>query len=96
MTAAQIPTEGRIVHVRTPGIPHCQPAIVVRNWSSLEEGAINVAIFRDGSNDLELTAFAPGTRTEMVAWATSVGYRDPEATEPDAYQRRTWHWPERV
>jgi len=87
----QIPTEGRIVHVRADGVGHCQPAIVVRHWGNLEPGACNLVVFRDGSNDRE-----PGSEADPLAttrWATSVGYRDAE--DPNR-AGQTWHWPERV
>lgn len=86
--STQPASEGRIVHVRTPGVSHCQPAIVVRNWSSLEAGAVNLVIFRDGGND---PAFGGEDRSALTSWATSIGY----AEEPSETQR-TWHWPERV
>ena len=88
MSDSQPATEGRIVHVRTPGVPHCQPAIVVRNWGGLEPCALNLLVFRDGSND----AAHPGEQWgDLVSWATSV----PHGEQPDE-QRRTWHWPERT
>ncbi|MFN8631217.1 MAG: hypothetical protein U0838_13140 [Chloroflexota bacterium] len=83
-------TEGRIVHVRTPGVSHCQPAIVVRNWSPIEAGAVNVLVFRDGGNDREADGFKTA---ELVHWATSVTHES-MAASPDT--QRTWHWPERV
>ena len=92
----QIPTEGRIVHVRASGVSHCQPAIVVRNWGATGHAAINVAIFRDGTNDHEAPEIGQD-HTQMVAWGTSIAYRAPESTEPEPdYADRTWHWPERV
>ena len=90
MPDVQPATEGRIVHVRTPGVPHCQPAIVVRNWNPLEPGGINCLIFRDGSNDAQ---FHGEGRNDLVSWGTSIGYM-PADVEPGA--NRTWHWPERV
>lgn len=92
MSDVQPASEGRIVHVRTPGVPHCQPAIVVRNWSPLEPGAINCLIFRDGSND-EAFKYSSEQRSDLVSWGTSISYLDAGA-EP--IEGRSWHWPERV
>jgi hypothetical protein len=87
-TSPQPASEGRIVHVSTPGVSHCQPAIVVQAWGD-GTGALNLLVFRDGSND---AAYMGGEDSSaLVAWATSVGY----AEEPIETQR-TWHWPERV
>lgn len=88
----QAATEGRIVHVRTPGVPHCQPAIVVRNWGGIEPGAVNVLVFRDGTNDREASGFAALSH-ESVLWATSVM---PESVASSPESQRTWHWPERA
>jgi len=92
MSETQPASEGRIVHVRTPGVPHCQPAIVVRNWGGLEPGAINCQIFRDGGNDAP-APYSSEKREDLVTWATSVGYLE-AGSEP--IESRTWHWPERV
>ena len=85
-------TEGRIVHVRTPGVLHCQPAIVVRNWGgSNPYGALNLQVFRDGSNDHEDSRFHSGDRNAATRWTTSVMH---ESTT-DA-RNQSWPWPERV
>ncbi len=85
MASAQRATEGRIVHVSTPGLDHCQPAIVVRAWGD-GTGSLNLLVFRDGSND----GRPPISDMALVEWATSVGYSEESA------ENRTWHWPERV
>lgn len=79
-------SEGRIVHVHTPGVIQCQPAIVVRAWG---EGldSLNLVVFRDGSNDAVVPGEEPGS---LTTWATSVHYSD------ERTNNRTWHWPERV
>lgn len=79
-------SEGRIVHVHTPGVAHCQPAHVVRAWGD-GLGALNLVVVRDGSNDASYGGEEPGA---LTSWATSVPYSD-ERTD-----NRTWHWPERV
>lgn len=83
-------TEGRIVHVRAPGVTHCQPAIVVRNWGGTEPGALNLVVFRDGSNDREGPEIGGGVDA-LTRWATSVPHES--QTRPEA---QSWHWPERV
>lgn len=91
MSEIQPASEGRIVHVRTPGVSHCQPAIVVRNWSPLEpRGTLNCQIFRDGGND---APFFGEDRAQLTTWGTSIAYAEADAV-PGA--NRTWHWPERV
>lgn len=90
MSASPTPaTEGRIVHVRAPGVEHCQPAIVVRAWGE-GTGALNLQVIRDGTNDHEASWCAPADHEAATRWATSVGYSE----ERDA-DRQTWHWPER-
>lgn len=82
-------TEGRIVHVRVPGVSHCQPAIVVRTWGG---HAVNLQVFRDGTNDGEGAQYLYGAeRTVATRWATSVPY----VTETDE-GNQSWHWPERA
>jgi hypothetical protein len=82
-------TEGRIIHVRMPGISHCIPAIVVRTWGQ----AANVLLFPDGSND----SYAPighdpaHGAVYALPWMTSVQHES--ATNSD---NASWHWPERV
>ncbi len=84
-------TEGRIVHVHTPGVVQCQPAIVVRAWGD-GTGALNLQVFRDGSNDHEAPNFTPyGGGQPDVHWRTSVSY-----SEERVEGRQTWHWPEYV
>ena len=79
-------SEGRIVHVHTPGVDHCQPAIVVRAWDGgLDK--LNLVVFRDGTNDATHDA---DLRADLTSWATSVPYSDART------ENRTWHWPERV
>lgn len=78
-------SEGRIVHVHTPGVDHCQPAIVVRAWGE-GTGSLNLVVFRDGSND----PTENGDPFALISWATSIGYSDERG------DNRTWHWPERV
>lgn len=77
-------TEGRIVHYVMPNEDH-RPAIVVRvcpkEWG-YPDGAVQLQVFTDGSNDgLE---YASG-----LFWATSVQYS--LDTVPG-----TWHWIERA
>lgn len=79
-------SEGRIVHVHTPGVSHCQPALVVRAWGD-GTGSLNLLVFPDGSNDAPFGGADPGA---LVTWATSVAHSD------EAGENRTWHWPERV
>ena len=83
-------TEGRIVHVRVAGVNHCQPAIVVRKFGDGQ--ALNLQVFRDGSNDLEAPAYAPAERLDATRWTTSVQH---EAAAGEG-NGQTWHWPERV
>jgi len=87
-------TEGRIVHVRTPGVDHCQPAIVVRAWGD-GTGSLNLVVIRDGSNDAAYSGEEPRS---LTSWATSVTYQEAPATgEPwPAVTARSWHWPEQV
>ena len=79
-------SEGRIVHVHTPGVSQCQAAIVVKAWGD-GRGALNLVVFRDGSND---AAYVGEAQRDLTSWATSVPYADERTTV------RTWHWPERV
>ena len=86
-------TEGRIVHVRKPGIDHCIAAIVVRAWGG---DYINVLLFLDGSNDS--AALQPGENRLHVPgyalpWETSLRHVDSPAFVPG---NLSWHWPERV
>lgn len=74
-------TEGRIVHYvftnKHGEIVH-RPAIVVNAWNgTLPDQMVNLQLFADGTNDLEL-----GDAT----WRTSV----PFSAEP---AENTWHWP---
>lgn len=87
-------TEGRIVHVRTPGVDHCQPAIVVLAWDGGRDH-LNLQVFRDGSNDREAEGFRPYEGAQAnVAWRTSVAYRSANSEEPEPpYAQQTWHWP---
>lgn len=81
-------SEGRIVHVHTPGVTHCQPAVVVNAWGS-GLSTLNLVVFRDGSNDAAIPGVEePGA---LTSWATSVPYSDERNSGT-----RTWHWPERV
>jgi hypothetical protein len=85
---AVLATEGRIVHVRKPGISHCIPAMVVRNFGG---SAVNVLLFPDGAND----GYEPIVNERHIAgyvlpWLTSV----PFEVVPSEWGP-TWHWPER-
>lgn len=89
-------SEGRIVHfVLSKNI--CRPAIIVNAWDGkLEGGMVNLQIFMDGANDLEIIERLVGTTTipenlnfGIVLWKTSVKYSESKETS-------TWHWPERV
>ena len=82
-------TEGRIIHVRKPGVSHCIPAIVVRTWGQ----ATNVLLFPDGSNDGHSSIGHDPTHGAVSAlpWMTSVQHES--ATDP---ANASWHWPERV
>lgn len=59
---SQVPTVGRIVHVRYAD--RCQAAVVVRAWS---ETTLNLVVFRDGSND----AGDGGVGSDLTRWLTS-------------------------
>lgn len=77
-------TEGRIVHYVLEGGRH-RPAIVVmvcpKGWG-YPDGAVQLQVFTDGSND--------GKEYESgMVWRTSVQYS--ETQEPE-----TWHWIERA
>lgn len=85
-------SEGRIVHVRTAGVSHCQPAIVVHAWGD-GTGALNLQVFRDGSNDAEDASAGSHDRSAATRWATSVAYSEDEDLGGSA---QTWHWPERA
>lgn len=84
-------TEGRIVHYVLPKRPDIKtegahrPAIVVlvcpKEWG-YPEGAANLQVFLDGTND---HSSYDGT----TLWATSVQYSE----DP---QPGTWHWIERA
>lgn len=93
-------TEGRIVHVRTPGISHCQPAIVVRAWRDFpgehDNGGANMLLFPDGSND---GAAPVGLGQYALVWLTSIPHEESAiyASTVVVYPNtRSWHWPERV
>lgn len=73
-------TEGRIIHIKQPGITHCQPAIVVRHWGN---GVVNLIVFQDGVND-------SGLNTPLVIWKTSVPHES-----DTSHVLVKWHWPER-
>lgn len=79
-------SEGRIVHVHTPGVDHCQSAQVVRAWGD-GTGPLNLIVFRDGTND---AAYGGEDRAALTSWATSIPFSDERG------DNRTWHWPERV
>lgn len=82
-------TEGRIVHVRTPGVDHCRAAIIVRAWGG---DVVNVVIFRDGSNDHEAPGFGSYEgQGSLVSWQTSVGHESQAING-----NQSWHWPERA
>jgi hypothetical protein len=85
-------SEGRIVHVRHPGVDHCQPAIVVQAWGS-GTGALNLVVFRDGSNDIGYGCPIP---TDLTRWATSVPYAESAESHAASGFTATWHWPEQV
>lgn len=86
-------TEGRIVHYVLPdnGDGLCKsvgahrPAMVVlvcpKEWG-YPDGAVNLMVFVDGSNDVQNFKGHP-------LWATSVQYS--ENPQPD-----TWHWIEKA
>lgn len=82
-------TEGRVIHVRKPGISHCIPAIVVRTWGQ----AVNVLLFPDGSNDGHSAVAQDPKHGAVYAlpWMTSVSHES--ATDSS---NASWHWPERV
>jgi len=88
-------SEGRIVHVYKPDVPHCIPALVVRAWGD-GTGALNLLLFPDGGND----GYRPvGTSAEhgsvyALPWATSVAHDESESRAANFSISR--HWPERV
>jgi len=79
-------TEGRIIHVRTPGLDHCQPAVIVRHWGG---GVINALVFRDGSNDREEDWLKP-LDGALVVWRTSIVHQSQAGDD-----EHSWHFPER-
>jgi hypothetical protein len=74
-------TEGRIVHyvfTNKHGDLVCRPAIVVNAWNnSLPDDKVNLQVFFDGTNDVDLG---------RSSWVTSVAYSERPA-------ENSWHWP---
>lgn len=91
MATKPVPTEGRIVHFKARPDSACQAAIVVRAWGSTPDSAVNLQVFRDGSNDLR----HDGIGGDLTTWVTSAGFA-PSGSAEDQGTGRRWHWPEFV